>query len=220
MSAVAAVHRQKSQAKLVFFLIFALLTVFVTYMKNRGFFEPSSPTAQHYAPALGYLLVHGFFGALAMLLGMFQLSNRLRARYLNVHRALGYVYVLGVFIAAPCAMPVAMKIDSLSLVAASAVQAFGWMATTAIALYCVRNGNIVQHRRWMIRSYFFAVVFTVARLLIPIPPIMRLGVPGIEIVVWSTIALAAFLPSILLDWRAIISRPATKQNMAQALEHV
>jgi len=220
MSAVVApVHRQRSQAKLVFFLIFAVLTVFVTYMKNRGFFEPSSPTAQHYAPALGYLLVHGFFGALAMLLGVFQLSNRLRARYLKVHRALGYVYVVSVFIAAPFAMPVAIKIDSLSLVAASAVQAFGWMATTAIALYCVRNGNIVQHRRWMIRSYCFAIVFTVARLLIPIPPIMKLGVPGIEMVVWSTIALAAFLPSILLDWRAIVSRPATKQTMAEALKH-
>lgn len=221
MSAVIApVPRQRSQAKLVFFVIFAVLTVFVTYMKNRGFFEPSSPTAQHYAPALGYLLVHGFFGALALLLGVFQLSNRLRARYLKVHRALGYVYVVSVFIAAPFAMPVAMKIDSLSLVAASAVQAFGWMATTAIALYCVRNGNIVQHRRWMIRSYCFAIVFTVARVLIPIPPIMKLGVPGIEMVVWSTIALAAFLPTILLDWRAIVRRPATKQTMAEALEHV
>ncbi len=215
---VTPVYRSKSQAKLGFFLVFGLLTVFVTYMKNRGFFDPSSPTAEHYAPALGYLLVHGLFGALAMLLGVFQLSNRLRARYLRVHRGLGYVYVVCVFVAAPFAIPVAMKIDSLSLVAASGVQALGWMATTAIALYCVRNGNIVQHRRWMIRSYFFAMVFTVARLLIPIPPIMKLGVTGIEVVVWSTIALAAFLPSLLLDWRAIVTRPAIKQTMATALE--
>jgi hypothetical protein len=125
-----------------------------------------------------------------------------------------------VLIAAPLAIPVAMKIDSLSIVAAAVVQAVGWMITTAIALYCVRNGNIVQHRRWMIRSYFFAMVFTVARLIIPIPPILDLGDTGIEIVVWSTIALAAFLPSILLDWRAIVLRPATKQTMAMALEHV
>jgi len=197
-----------------------LLTVFVTYMKNRGFFDPSSETARHYEPALGYLYVHGFFGMLAMLLGAFQLSNRLRARYLKIHRIVGYVYVVGVFVAAPFAIPVAMKIDSLSLVAASGVQAFGWMASTAIAFYCVRNGNIVQHRRWMIQSYFFAMVFTVARLLIPIPAITRLGITGIEIVVWSTIALAAFLPTILLDWRTIIRRPASKQTMATALERV
>lgn len=219
MSAVVApVYRSKSQAKLVFFLVFCLLTVFVTYMKNRGFFDPSTPMAQHYKPGLGYLYVHGSFGVLALLLGVFQLSNRLRARYLKVHRALGYVYVVSVFVAAPFAIPLALKIDSLSLVAASAVQSFGWMVTTALALYCVRNGNIVQHRRWMIRSYFFAMVFTAARLIIPVPPIMALGDTGIEIVVWSTIALAAFLPGILLDWRAIVSRPATRQTMAAALE--
>ncbi len=131
---------------------------------------------------------------------------------------LGYVYVGSVFIASPFAIPVAAKIDSASLVAASAVQSFGWMVTTAIALYCVRNGNIVQHRRWMIRSYFFAMVFTVARVIIPIPPVFALGETGVEIVVWSTIALAAFLPTILLDWRAVVTRPATKQTMAMALE--
>lgn len=209
----------RSQAKLAFFLAFGLLTVFVTYMKNRGFFDATSETAKHYAPALGFLYLHGFFGILALALGAFQLSNRLRARYLKVHRRLGYVYIASVFVAAPFAIPVAMKIDSLSLVAASVVQSFGWMATTAIALYCVRSGNIVQHRRWMIRSYFFAMVFTVARLVIPIPPIMALGVTGIEMVVWSTIALAAFLPSVLLDWRAIVTRPAARQTMATALEH-
>jgi uncharacterized membrane protein len=219
MSDGALAYRPKSQAKLTFFVVFGLVTVFVTYMKNQGFFDPASPTAQHYEPALRFLLIHGFFGALALLLGAFQLSNRLRARYLGVHRALGYVYIVSVFIAAPLAIAVAMRIDSPSLVVASAAQSVGWIVTTAIALYCVRNGNIVQHRRWMIRSYFFAMVFTVARVIIPIPPIFALGETGIEIVVWSTIALAAFLPTILLDWRAIVTRPRTKQTMATALEN-
>jgi uncharacterized membrane protein len=217
MSTVALVHRHKSQTKLTFFIVFGILTVLVTYMKNRGFFDPTSETAQHYEPALGFLLVHGFFGALALLLGAFQLSNRLRARYLGVHRALGYIYIASVFISVPFAIIVAMKIDTPSLVAASAAQSFGWVASTLIALYCVRNGNIVQHRRWMIQGYFFAMVFTVVRLVIPIPQIAALGVTGIEIVVWSTIVLAAFLPTILLDWRTITRPPATKQTMATAL---
>jgi hypothetical protein len=55
----------------------------------------------------------------------------------------------------------------------------------------------------MIRSYPFAMAFTVARLIIPIPPIFRMGVTGIEMVVWSTVAAAAFLPSILLEWPEI-----------------
>jgi uncharacterized membrane protein len=219
MSAVSAEPVRRSRVKLVFFLVFGVLTVFVTYMKNQGFFDPASPVAQHFAPGLGFLLIHGFFGALALALGALQLSNRLRARYLQLHRALGYTYVVSVFIAAPMAIMLSTRIGSASLLGATIVQALGWMVTTAIALYCVRNGNLVQHRRWMIRSYPFAMVFTVARLIVPIPPIMAMGDAGVEIVVWSVIAAAAFLPSIFLDWRALTARPATKQTMAMAIDY-
>lgn len=215
---VAAAPVPRSRAKLVFFVVFGALTVFVTYMKNRGFFDPDSATAKHFAPALQFLVIHGFFGALALALGVFQFSNRLRARFLALHRKLGYVYIACVFIGAPMAIPVAAAIGSPSLLAASVVQATGWMVATAIALYCVRAGNIVQHRRWMIRGYFFAMIFTVARLLIPIPPILAMGDAGIEIVVWSSIAAAAFLPSLLLDWRTIAKRPVARQTMAMALK--
>jgi len=206
---VAPVTRSRSQSKLVFFAIFSVLTVFVTYMKNARIFDPTSEIAQHFAPIKWYLVPHAFFGVLAMVLGVFQFSNRLRARYLKIHRTLGYVYVVSVFIAAPLGIPMTMRFGP-SLVAASSMQAFGWMLTTAIALYCVRHGNVTQHRRWMIRSYPFAMVFTVARLIIPIPPVFRLGVPGIETVVWTVIALAAILPNVLLDWRAILPRPMPK----------
>jgi uncharacterized membrane protein len=197
-----------STGKLVFFIVFGLLTAFVLIAKNGPVFDPSSEIARHFAPAKGYLIVHAFFGILALTLGAFQFSNRLRARYLKLHRSLGYVYVLGVFLAAPFAIPVALRTSNMSLVAATSVQSFGWVACTAIALYCVKNGNIEQHRRWMMRGYPFAMVFTVARLIIPIPPIMKLGLPGIELVVWVTISAAAILPSIFLDWTAIQKRPA------------
>jgi uncharacterized membrane protein len=197
-----------STSKLVFFIALALLTIFVTVAKNAHIFDSTSEIAQHFAPVKGYLAVHACFGMLALTLGAFQFSNRLRARYLKTHRMLGYVYVASVYISAPFAIPVALRTATLSLTAASAVQSFGWVLTTTIALYCIRRGNIEQHRRWMIRGYPFAMVFTVARLIIPIPPIFKMGMPGIEIVVWVTIAAAAFLPSVFLDWGAISRRPA------------
>src|SRR3984893_2879922 len=203
------VRRARSRSKMVFFVIFGLLTVFVTYMKNARIFDPTSEIAQHFAPVKWYLVPHAFFGALAMLLGVFQFSNRLRARYLKTHRMLGYIYVVSVFIAAPLAVPMTVRFGP-SLVAASVMQSFGWMLTTAIALYCVRQGNVAQPRRWMIRSYPFAMVFTVTRMIIPIPAVYRLGVAGIETVVWTVIALAAILPNLLLDWREIVARPVSR----------
>src|SRR5262245_38091747 len=196
-----------STGKLVFFIVFALLTVFVTVAKNARVFDPNSEIAQHFAPVKGFLIVHAFFGVLAMVLGAFQLSNRLRARYLPVHRKLGYLYVLGVFISGPFAVPIAMRTSNPTLVAASFMQSFGWMVTTGIALYCIRRGNVEQHRRWMMRGYPFAMIFTVARMIIPIPAVMSMGLPGIELVVWTLIALAAILPSIFLDWPAIKAAP-------------
>lgn len=213
-TAVAPVRGSRSQMKLAGFALFALATIFVTYMKNARVLDPSSEIAQHFAPVKWYLIPHAFFGALAMAMGLFQFSNRLRARYLRVHRFMGYVYITSVFISAPLGFPIAKKIDDLSLAAASVAQAFGWIATAFIALYCVRRGNITQHRRWMIRSYAFAVVFTVARVIVPIPPILKSGLKGIEIVVWSTIAMAAFLPSVFLDWKAIVARPASRAAAA------
>jgi hypothetical protein len=47
----------------------------------------------------------------------------------------------------------------------------------------------------MIRSYPLAMVFTVTRMVIPIPPVSRLGVAGIETVVGT-------VSNIFLDWRS------------------
>jgi uncharacterized membrane protein len=203
MSSAVAVHsarpHSRSQKKLIFFAVFFAATAFVTFMKNRDILHPTSVVAQHFAPGMMFLIPHAIFAGLAMVMGAFQFSNRLRARYLRAHRIMGYIYVVAVMVGAPVAIPLAARIDTPSIVAAAVVQAFGWMLCTGVALYCIRKHNVREHRRWMIRGYPFAMVFTVTRLVVPIPPILRSGFVGIEIVVWTTIALAAFLPSVFLE---------------------
>jgi uncharacterized membrane protein len=212
--AAAARPRPRSRKKLIGFAVFFAVTAFVTFMKNREILNPASEIAQHFAPGMLFLIPHAIFAGLAMVMGAFQFSNRLRAKYLKVHRVMGYIYVVGVFIGAPIAIPLAARVATPSLVAASVAQSFGWMFCTAVALYCVRSGNIKEHRRWMIRGYPFAMVFTVARLIIPIPPVLKSGFTGVEIVVWSTIVLAAFVPSIVLDWRSIVPRAEPAKSFA------
>jgi len=198
----------RSPKKLVGFIAFVLLTLFVVYGKNHEIFNPKSPIAQHFAPALIFLIPHAIFAGVALFAALFQFSNRLRAKYLGFHRKLGYVYVTCVFLGAPVAIFVANRIGPRGLIWATVVQAFGWMTCTGIALYCIRNGNVTDHRRWMIRGYAFAMVFTVARAIIPLPPVFRYGDLGISVTVWVCIALAGFLPSLFLDWPKFPKRQA------------
>src|SRR4051794_7617807 len=168
MSSVAAANALKarrSQAKLIWFAIFFAVTIFVTYMKNAKVLDPTSDMARHFAPGTLYLIPHAIFAGLALVMGAFQFSNRLRARHLKLHRVMGCINIVCVGIGPPMAIPLAMKIPTPSLVAASVVQTFGWMFCAAVALYCIRPGNTQQHRRWMFRGYPFAMVFTFARVL-------------------------------------------------------
>src|SRR5512146_1938384 len=109
MSSVAPARamqpRPRSQAKLIFFMVFFALTAFVTYMKNAQIFQPASFIAQHFAPGMVFLVPHAIFAGLAMIMGAFQFSNRLRSRYLKLHQVMGYTYVTAVFIGAPIAFP-------------------------------------------------------------------------------------------------------------------
>lgn len=203
----------RSRMKVASFLAFAIATVFVIYAKNSQIFDPSSPIAQHFAPARLFLIPHAIFASIALALGILQFSNRLRARYLDVHKKLGYIYVVSVLIGGPTGILIAWTIGPKELFMASVVQSFGWIVTTAIALYCVRTGNIAQHRRWMIRSYPFGAVFTIARLFVPLG--LKLGgTAGLVQVVWTTIALAAFLPSLLLELQQITVRKPKARTVA------
>jgi uncharacterized membrane protein len=205
----------RSQTKMAFFFVFFAATVFAAYEKNSRIFEPTSPIAQHYAPAKWFLPIHALFGTLAILLVAFQFSNRLRARYLGLHRVLGYLYLASVFIAAPFAILVSLKISrTFTTLAANSMLSFAWVITTAIAFYCIRQRNVTQHRRWMIRSYSFAMVFTVTRTVQVFVPFTRGGHPGFDALLWSCCLLAALLPNILIEWSAIFARKATRAATA------
>jgi uncharacterized membrane protein YozB (DUF420 family) len=215
-AASRAVAPSRSPKKIVFAAAFVLMTLFVVFAKNNRIMDPTSPIAQHFAPAKAFLIPHAIFAGLALVLGIFQFSNRLRARYIRVHRTFGYVYAVAAVIGGPTGILVALKLGPPELFLAAFVQTFGWLFTLGIALYCVRNGNIAEHRRWMIRSYPFAAVFSVARLFVPLG-IKIWGEPtGIIAVVWTTIALAGFLPSVYLEWSKIKVRKSTNQPFAIA----
>lgn len=211
------------RAKHVFFVIFALLTLFVFYVYETPFLDSRSPVWQRIEPVKWWMLPHAVAGATALLLAPFQFSARLRRRNLGLHRVLGRLYVGGVAIAAPTAIPIAVILGPPTLVMAAVVQSSGWLLTTAVALYCVRRGDIRQHQEWMIRSYPFAMIFVFARAILAIPAVAALGEVGFVSVVWSLEAVACFVPSAVISWRALSTgrravsvRPSVPPKAARA----
>jgi uncharacterized membrane protein len=196
-------------------VVFGLMAVFVLVTRDRTLLDPHSFLRQRYAAIPWLMLAHGVPGALALFLGMFQFSSRLRQRYLQLHRVMGRIYVGCVAICAPVALAVGIFLPIVTLTMANVIQAVGWLTTTATALYCVRTGRIQQHREWMMRSYPFAMVFVVVRTIHAIPAIARMGEVGLAAVVWSVIATACFLPSFVIAWQALApSRGAVKVQTA------
>jgi hypothetical protein len=76
--------------------------------------------------------------------------------------------------------------------------------------HMVTTSSVIQYRRWMIRSYPFAMLFTVARMARIVLALGDLGPRGGEAVPWICNGLAAFLPSIFLDWPVIVRRTASR----------
>ncbi len=205
----SAAQKSPIQAKHVLWVVFALMALFVLLTRERSLLDPASFLRLRYAPVPFLMFAHGIPAALALVMGVFQFSSRLRQRHLQVHRVMGRIYVASVVIGAPAAVIVALKLPIPSLFMASLVQAGGWIMTTATALYCVRTGKIQQHKEWMMRGYPFAMAFVVNRVILSIPAVQAMGVFGVITVVWSTNAVASFLPSYLIAWQALAASNKT-----------
>ena len=56
----------------------------------------------------------------------------------------------------------------------------------------------------MMRSYPFALVFVIVRVIVAIPVVEEMREFGLIVAVWSTIAAACFIPSFLIAWRGVL----------------
>jgi uncharacterized membrane protein len=214
---VTAPRNRFLQAKYLLFTVYGLAALVAIYYHDLALLDSNSPLRSHFAPIPRLIVLHGIPGATALVLGIFQFSDRLRRRYLAVHRVMGRIYVASVFIAAPAAVAVGFALAGPpTLHMADIIQASGWIFTTAVALYCVRHGNIQAHRQWMMRSYPYAMVFIFVRATLSIPAVARLGEVGLVTVVWSWIALCGFVPSAVIAWQNTFPRKAAVRIATQA----
>jgi len=212
--------RVRLRPKMLVFALIGLMMAYVLYHNERFLINSGDPAWAHYQPFKWWLLPHGLAGACALFLGPLQFSDRLRQKYLQLHRVVGYVYVAGATILAPLGAYIQYFEERMggtrSFSIAAAADAFLLMGTTAIALWFVLRGNIQQHRQWMTRSYAVALIFLEGRV------ISGLGgwdnsATASETVVWMCLIFAYPLADIVLHWQDFRrSKPAVKKRAAAA----
>jgi uncharacterized membrane protein len=108
------------------------------------------------------LIPHTLSGVMALLIGPLQFSSRFRQRHLKIHRVLGRIYVVSVFIGSFTGIALAAGRPGLP---GTSMQAAAWMVCTTAAFVTARNRQIAAHRQWMARSYAVTFTFVSSRVL-------------------------------------------------------
>ena len=145
--------------------------------------------------------VHVLSGMLALVIGPFQFVARLRRRFLRIHRFLGATYIasctglgLSGLVLATTSYPSWVTSLGFGLLGLS------MLFTTWTALRMVLAHRIVDHRRWMIRS--FSLIFAAVMLRIMTPLYGVLSSAGLVSFSFATaytwIAWLCWLPNLLI----------------------
>ncbi|RTE04372.1 DUF2306 domain-containing protein [Paenibacillus whitsoniae] len=114
------------------------------------------------------LVLHIATALLALLSGLVQLSAHYRAKYPKRHRVLGRVYVISIFISGLLGLVLAFYAETYTKALAFLALSLLWLWTTWQGYRYAVRGNLVQHRRWMVRSYAITLVAITARLVVPL----------------------------------------------------
>ena len=147
---------------------------------NEAAFTAGSPK---YWGLRWWLLLHISGGTLALLCGPWQFWTGFRVRYVNLHRAMGKVFLLGVLMGSIGAFR--MSVDSAfgwAFGVSLFVLATAWLTAGSMAYYAIRNRRIEVHKVWMFRAYIITFGFVMFRILSDYSPLSHVQPVGERIV--------------------------------------
>jgi len=114
---------------------------------------------------------HILFGIIAIFTGPVQFLTNRRKKQLSFHRRLGYVYFASVLISSTMGLLVAQYAMGgiLSTIGFSLLAIF-WMLSAVLAVFSIRKGDIIAHKKWMFVNYglTFAAITQRTLLLVPL----------------------------------------------------
>jgi len=155
--------------------------------------------------------LHISFGGLALLIGWTQFSKKLRGRYLRVHRLVGKIYVLSVFISSCAGLYIALFASGGIICSLGfGTLALLWLFTDIQAYTSIRKLRIAEHEAWMIRNYALAFAAVTLRIWLP----LTTGLGHMEFVTsYRIISWLCWVPNLIIA-ELIIRRKSNKLTLA------
>ena len=207
ISTLPATRATRFRSKTVIWTALGLTTLFV-FITSEVLLVTDYPMYHAYRLQViadrNLLIPHTLAGIFALLIGPINFSSRIRQRYPKLHRVLGRIYVISVFVGSFTGIALAWGRPGLP---GTSMQAAAWMVCTTAAFLTARNRQVIQHRQWMARSYAVTFTFISSRILNLVPAYWsHLGD------VLSAVGVIAFtLASLLivdlgLNWRELTTR--------------
>ena len=164
-STLPAPSSVRSRSKTVLWISLGLTALFV-FITSEVFLIAAYPMYHAYRLQViadrQLLIPHTLAGIFALLIGPINFSSRIRQRHLKLHRVLGRIYVISVFIGAFSGVALASGRPGFP---GTCGQAAAWVVCTTAAFLTARNRQIPQHRQWMARSYAVTFTFVSSRVL-------------------------------------------------------
>lgn len=143
-----------------------------------------------YQRQLGWVVCHGFFGVLSLIIG-----SLLVTRTFRWHRLGGYLYLGSIGLAGPTGLRLALGAEGGPMARLGfTLLAVLWMSSALKAWNCARQRDFESHRLWMIRN--FALTFSAVMLRIYLQGFQLLG--GTFSAIYPIAAWLSWLPNLLL----------------------
>jgi len=177
-----------------------------------GAFVHPDMKASFAANPMGVYL-HVFAAAVALLLGPFQFSTRLRSNRPQLHRWMGRLYLgIGVLVGGLSGLYIAQfAFGGIVAQSGFATLALCWLYTGWRAYAAIRRRAIEEHRKWMVRNFALAFAAVTLRIYLPVPILA-----GVDFAfAYSIIAWLCWVPNLLVaEWlfnrsRENASRPTS-----------
>lgn len=158
---------------------------------------------------------HLLGGAVALLLGPFQINRTLRTTWLPLHRRTGRVYLVAVIAGGLGSLYLSTTSEGGPLAQlGSALLAGGWLFTGMMAYISIRTGHVGPHRQWMLRNFALTYAAVSAIILQPLFfEILHLSpVAGAALLAWLCwLPNAAVAESLILLARRRAAKRATSE---------